>query len=146
MSNGYAGIVARRIIKMIDESDTCEFPPIFRLAERLKVSRATAAKAARILRDEGVLSKGSGRGNTIVKAKNISAKKQVVRPDHLAAIKIREYIKTAEARERIIIPVMELTKNLGYPHRTVCNALRMLVKEGLLEKYGKYYAIAREQE
>jgi len=45
-----------------------------------------------------------------------------------------------------MIPVMELVKKLGYSHRTVCDALRMLVKEGAVERYGRYYAIAREAE
>jgi DNA-binding GntR family transcriptional regulator len=69
-----------------------------------------------------------------------------LRADEQAAIKIREYIQTPEAREWIMIPVMELVKKLGYSHRTVCDALRMLVKEGAVERYGRYYAIAREAE
>ena len=82
----------------------------------------------------------------IIKAKNISGKKPVLRPEEQAVIKIREYIGTAEAREQIGIPVMALAKKLGYSHRTVCDALRQLVNEGAVEKYGRYYAVAREKE
>ena len=55
-------------------------------------------------------------------------------------------LKSVEARERIGLLVMQLAKKVGYSHRTVYNALHLLVEEGVVEKYGKYYAIAREKE
>ena len=146
MNSGYARIIARRLIKIIDESDTCAFPSFAQVAGQLNVSRAAAAKAAQILKNEGILSGGQGRRYLILKAKNIFAKKPVLRADEQAAVKIREYINTPQAREQIRIPVMELIKKLGYSHRTVCDALRLLVKEGAVEKYGRFYAIAREKE
>ena len=146
MNSGYARIIARRLIKMIDESDSCEFPTFAQVAGKLNVSRAAAAKAAQILKNEGILSGGQGRRYFIIKAKNISAKKPVLRAEEQAAIRIREYINTPQAREQIRIPVMDLVKKAGYSHRTVCDALRMLVKEGVVEKYGRYYAIAPEKE
>ena len=146
MSSGYASIIARRLLNLIDESDTCEFPSITNVAAQLNVSRATAAKAARILRNEGILSRGNGRRYVIIKAKNISGKKPALRAAGQAAVRIREYTGTAEARERVMLPVMGLMKKLGYSRRTVCDALRMLVKEGAVEKYGRYYAISREKE
>jgi DNA-binding IclR family transcriptional regulator len=63
-----------------------------------------------------------------------------------AAVKILEYINTPETRERIRIPVMDLLKKLEFSHRTVCDALLLLVKERMVEKYGRYYAIAQAQE
>ena len=147
MGNGYAGIIARRLRKMIDESDTCAFPPFAQVAGQLHISPVTVAKAARILINEGILSGGGqGRRCTVIQAKNISSKKPVLRADEQAAIKIREYIGSAEAREQIRLPVMYLVKKTGYSHRSVYDALRLLVKEGVVEKYGKYYAVAQEKE
>jgi DNA-binding GntR family transcriptional regulator len=146
MNNNYAYILSRRLLKMIDESDTCEFPPFGEIAEKLNVCRATVSKAAHILKNEGILSGGKGQQFTIIRAKNIADKKPALSAVGKAAVKIREYINTPEAREQIRIPVMDLVKKLGYSHRTVCDALRLLVKERVVERYGRYYAIAQEQE
>ena len=103
MSSGYAGIIARRLLNLIDESDTCQFPSIAKVAAQLNVSRATAAKAARILSDEGILSGGNGRRYVIIKAKNISGKKPALRAVEQAAVRIREYTGTAQARARRLV-------------------------------------------
>jgi DNA-binding GntR family transcriptional regulator len=131
---------------MIDESDTCEFPPFGDVAEKLNVCRATVSKAANILKNEGILSGGKGQQFTIIKAQNIADKKPALSAVEKAVVGILEYISTPEAQEQIRLPVMELVKKLGYSHRTVCDALRLLVKERVVDKYGKYYAIAQAQE
>ena len=75
-------------------------------------------KAALILKNKGILSGGQGRRFLIIQAKNIADKKPFLRADEKAAIKIKEYIRTPQARKQIRIPVMALVKKLGYSHRT----------------------------
>ncbi|HEX3019368.1 MAG TPA: hypothetical protein VHP36_03660, partial [Chitinispirillaceae bacterium] len=60
MKNSYAYIISRRLLKMIDESDTCEFPPFGEVAGKLNVCQSTVSKAANILKNEGILSGGKG--------------------------------------------------------------------------------------
>jgi DNA-binding GntR family transcriptional regulator len=142
--NGHLGLWLQDVLSGCFFAMSCGH--VVYVSAQLKVSRATAAKAALILKNEGILSGGQGRKYVIIRAKNISDKKPALSAVGQVAVKLREYIKTAQARVRIMLPVMELTKTPGFSHRTVCDTLRMLVKEGVVEKYGKFYAIAQEQE
>ena len=146
MSGSYAPIIARRLCKMIDESDTCEFPSCPALARQLNVSYATVQKAVRILKNEGILSGGKGRHLSIIKAGNIADKKPALSAAGKAVVAIREYMATPEVQEQIRIPVMALVQKLGYSRQAVTAALRQLVKEGAVKKHGRYYAIAPERE
>ena len=146
MSNNYASITAGLLRRIIDESDTCELPSFTDIARQLNVSRTTVAKAAKILKKEGILSGRQGQRFLIIRAKNIADKKPVLRAEEKATAALREYIRTFQGHEPVRIPVMDLVKKVGFSYRTVTNALHGLVKEGVVKKYGRYYMVAQEQE
>jgi DNA-binding transcriptional regulator YhcF (GntR family) len=142
MRGGLTKIAVIELRKIVENSSTCLLPPLAELGRRMNVSFKTISGAAKILKDEGVLSGGMGKRYKIIKAPALAGMAPYKNAAETAGEELMKFVSEAVEKNRVRLPtITACAKALGRSPSTIREALTILRGKGYVDKVGVWWIV-----